>query len=88
MRRLREVLQQRPAVLLKASEERGDLEVGVWPAAHGEVVGARDDVDAVWEIALPSHILLEGGRGGAAAIDLAIEHHDDEERLARVEGGR
>ena len=35
----------------------------------------------MWEVALTAHVLLEGGRGGAPAVDLPVEDDDDEERF-------
>ena len=85
---LREMLQQRPAVLLKPGEKGRNLEVSVRPAADREVVGASHDVYAVREVALTANVLLERGGGGAAAVDFTVKDDHHEERLRwRWSGG-
>ena len=70
---LEQVQQQWPPVFLEAGEVRADAEVGVGARAHCEVVGLAHDGDAVREGALAADVLLEGGGGRAATVDLPIE---------------
>ena len=50
---LEQVVDDSVGVLPEAGDEDAEPEVGVLPAAHGEVVGLRQDLDAVREGALP-----------------------------------
>ena len=65
--------QQRSPVFLEACKVRAHAEVGVGARAHCEVVGLAHDGDAVREGALAADVLLEGGGGRAATVDLPIE---------------
>ena len=72
---LEQVEEQRAAVLVEARQVGADAQVRVRARADRVVVGARHDVDAVREGALPADVLLEGGRRRAPAVDLAVEGH-------------
>lgn len=71
---LGEVVDQGVAVGREARDGEGDGGVGRVAVAQGEVVGGREDLDAVGEVlvTLPPHVLLEGRRGcgwGALVAD-------------------
>ena len=50
--------------------KRRQLEVGVGPDADSEVVDGGEDLDTVREVALPTHVFLEGCGGRVPARDL------------------
>ena len=55
-----EVVDEGEGVRLEAGHEHAQLQVRVVAAAHGEVVGTGQDVDAVGKRALPTDVLLRG----------------------------
>ena len=68
-----EVFDQGPAVLLVTGDEHADVQVGVGPGAHREVVRYSEDINTMGECSLPANILLEGCRGCSPTVDLSVE---------------
>mmetsp|Transcript_48326 Transcript_48326/g.95789 ORF Transcript_48326/g.95789 Transcript_48326/m.95789 type:complete len:249 (-) Transcript_48326:389-1135(-) len=77
---------QRLAVLRKPGDKDGNVEVGVGADTQSKVVCRCQDFDPVRKVlvALPPHVLLEGGRGGAAAVDLPVEERGQQHARAQL----
>jgi len=72
-----EVLNHRPEVFVELSYEARHVEISIHSVAEGEVVSFSENLNAVWEIPLPSYTFLESGTCCPSAINLSIKEGYD-----------